>query len=153
MTQYSIKYVERDLSVDFIAHEVVGIGADGKRLFEVRGSEGDWISGDPTEECEVFLSGTVKWDGCVNFDFPSVEDCMIHRCDRHPDPGYEAGTIFIRPRRGVDRLHTIVEVNREDGMRRYTVLVEERIIDPHPDFVELPPSVLVAQRPNSEEET
>ena len=78
---------------------------------------------------------------------------MREWCDRHPDPGYEAGTIFIRPRRGVDRLHTIVEVNREDGMRRYTVLVEERIIDPHPDFVELPPSVLVAQRPNSEEET
>lgn len=82
MTQYSIKYVERDLSVDFIAHEVVGIGADGKRLFEVRGGEGDWIAGEPTEECEVFVSGTVKWDGCVNFDFPSVEDCMIHRCDR-----------------------------------------------------------------------
>lgn len=78
---------------------------------------------------------------------------MREWCDRHPDPGYEVGTIFSRTRRGVDKIHTITEVNREDGVRTYAVLVDGMLIHPHPEFVELPPSVLVAQRPSNEEVT
>lgn len=28
------------------------------------------------------ISGFVKWDGCSNWHFPSVNDCMFHGCSR-----------------------------------------------------------------------
>lgn len=37
---------------------------------------------DDVEHAEVFMSGSVKWDGCINFDFPASKDCMIHACGK-----------------------------------------------------------------------
>lgn len=33
------------------------------------------------EEAEVVVSGSVKWDGCSNWDF-HTDECMAHFCDR-----------------------------------------------------------------------
>lgn len=39
-------------------------------------------SGEPVPADEVFLSGSVKWDGCSNFTFDEQERCMLHCCSR-----------------------------------------------------------------------
>ena len=43
---------------------------------------------------DLFMSGSVKWDGCSNFRFDGQDDCMLHTCDRE---GMEAiGTLLTR---------------------------------------------------------
>jgi hypothetical protein len=33
-------------------------------------------------EAQVFLSGSIKWDGCSNMNFDAQENCMLHFCGR-----------------------------------------------------------------------
>lgn len=40
---------------------------------------------DPVEslsEAEVYIHGSVKWDGCSNWSIDENERCMIHGCSR-----------------------------------------------------------------------
>ena len=37
---------------------------------------------DDLDKAQVYLSGTVKWDGCSNLDFDINEGCAIHFCGR-----------------------------------------------------------------------
>ena len=34
------------------------------------------------EEAVVYLSGSVKWDGCSNWHFDEQDRCMLHGCSR-----------------------------------------------------------------------
>lgn len=33
-----------------------------------------------TEEATPYLRGAVKWDKCVNYEYPAGKDCMLHAC-------------------------------------------------------------------------
>jgi hypothetical protein len=37
---------------------------------------------DDRAEAEVFLSGSIKWDGCANVFFDAQEDACLHFCGR-----------------------------------------------------------------------
>lgn len=44
---------------------------------------GAHFSPDPIvdiEDAEVFLEGFLKWDGCINYRFPTQDQCMLHGC-------------------------------------------------------------------------
>lgn len=60
---------------EFLAYEVAGNLTDENKtpLY------GDSFS-ENIEDAEVFLRGSVKWDGCSNWDFPGLEDVMMHFC-------------------------------------------------------------------------
>jgi hypothetical protein len=32
------------------------------------------------KESEHFMQAFIKWDGCINLSFPSMNDCMFHGC-------------------------------------------------------------------------
>lgn len=36
---------------------------------------------DPAEAV-VFMDGSIKWDGCSNWDFPDVKNCLLHFCGK-----------------------------------------------------------------------
>lgn len=71
---------ERVVYVEFKAYKVIGWDTKtGAAVFE----KADDPCCGPTEspcEAEVFLSGSVKWDGCSNWRFDSQDDVMIHFC-------------------------------------------------------------------------
>jgi hypothetical protein len=61
--------------VDFKIYEIVGVFDDGQR---------DFSGETDIKEAEVFLSGSVKWDGCSNWTFDEQDrGVMIHGCDKN----------------------------------------------------------------------
>ncbi len=34
-------------------------------------------------EAQVYLSGSIKWDGCANLRFDAQDGCMLHFCGRN----------------------------------------------------------------------
>lgn len=67
----AIYWQEHTHAVAFEVKHAQGYAEDGVSYFQ---------DGQPVtvEEAEVFLRGSIKWDGCSNFYFPG----MTHRCDR-----------------------------------------------------------------------
>ena len=81
-------------SVDYTIYEILGwtVGGEGL-LFQKAGCD----STEPIEDiaqAEIFAHGSVKWDGCSNWEFDIQKDCMIHACDR--DRLERIGTILVR---------------------------------------------------------
>lgn len=65
-----------------------------------------WVEFTVTEtynfdEVETFVTGSIKWDGCSNWDF-NTGDCMKHFCGR-------CGAMGLG--RLMDRLYTIAQEN------------------------------------------
>jgi len=52
---------------------------DGKWHLHAANAPGQPAPTDVMEDAEVFVEGSVKWDGCANFNFP---DSCYHTCDR-----------------------------------------------------------------------
>ena len=55
------------------------------------------IPTDDIAKARVFASGTVKWDGCVNFKFDEQENCMLHCCSQQEvlDIGTLLGRLYV----------------------------------------------------------
>ena len=49
---------------------------------------------DNFEKAETFLEGTVKWDGCSNFEFSAQKNAMLHCCSK--DDVVAIGTLLGR---------------------------------------------------------
>lgn len=68
--------------VEYKIYDHAGYNEDGSPLFQKGGSQ---CSPDPVEtieESEVYLSGSVKWDGCSNWRFDEQDRVMLHGCCR-----------------------------------------------------------------------
>jgi hypothetical protein len=69
-------------SVDYKIYEIVGEHVcDGQLVFNTAGSD----TNEPTDDittAEIFAHGSVRWDGCSNWEFDIQKDCMIHACSR-----------------------------------------------------------------------
>lgn len=80
---YVIKMMqEYDHFVDFLVYEIYGTAENGKVLLKRTANGCD----DFTEnmgEADVFLEGSIKWDGCSDWTFPGLEKCMLHFCGRN----------------------------------------------------------------------
>jgi hypothetical protein len=37
---------------------------------------------DTVEDAEVYMHGSVKWDGCSNWHIDDQDECMLHFCSR-----------------------------------------------------------------------
>jgi hypothetical protein len=67
--------------LDFEVLEIAGeqVAPFKAVLFKRRGDTFDEWTADPTA-ADVFLSGSIKWDGCSNWNFDAQQDCMLHFC-------------------------------------------------------------------------
>jgi hypothetical protein len=59
--------------MDFEVHEVALSVPDNTPLYF--DSKGDYVN---IEDATPYLKGSVKWDGCCNYEYPG--DCLLHRC-------------------------------------------------------------------------
>lgn len=82
---YYVTYEVRQYHVDYVVYPVFAMYVDGN--LEITNGvplvEKD-MGGSPvykTVEAEVAVTGSVKWDGCSNWDFKTRE-CMLHFCSR-----------------------------------------------------------------------
>lgn len=60
------------------------------------------------DSADVYLSGSIKWDGCSNWHFDAQDDAMLHFCSRK-----EAGDIGELLRRLYDLAAEIIPEHRE----------------------------------------
>lgn len=56
------------------------VSAEGEGIgFTLKDSPG-FDTTDNIEEASVFVEGSIKWDGCIDFTFPEQDDCALHNC-------------------------------------------------------------------------
>jgi len=68
-------------SVSYTIYEIFGTQTDGILLFQKAECNGM----EPIEDlaqAQVFAHGSVKWDGCSNWEIDAQKDCMLHGCGR-----------------------------------------------------------------------
>jgi hypothetical protein len=61
------------------AYAVVGETETGRKFFNRAGYTSSPDPVDTIEEAQIFAEGSVKWDGCCNFEFTDVP---LHTCSR-----------------------------------------------------------------------
>lgn len=83
-------WLENDVVVAFKVFEIVGIEDSYKFLYRKKETPGCEFISDITD-AELLISGNLKWDGCIDFKFPSQDFCMLHACQ---NPGKKFKAIF-----------------------------------------------------------
>lgn len=73
-----------EVELGFKVAKVIGISLDQGGIPSYR-AEGNG-STDDFEKAELFLSGSIKWDGCSNWDFHD-HDGMAHFCGKNDATG------------------------------------------------------------------
>ncbi len=80
LEDYQIHCVDRDYHMEFTVYKIVGRGLNSESgeynvpLFGENAIE-------ETTGIEPFWTGSIKWDGCSNWDF-RTDKCMAHFCGR-----------------------------------------------------------------------
>jgi hypothetical protein len=69
---------DNECFADFKVYKIV----DDKELVFQNKYEDVSFPTTKVEDAEVFVSGSLRWDGCCNFNFDCQDDCMIHTCER-----------------------------------------------------------------------
>jgi hypothetical protein len=70
-----------ECSVNYTIYDILGEESNGTLLFQKAGCD----STEPIEDmaqAEIFAHGSVKWDGCSNWELDIQKYCMIHACSR-----------------------------------------------------------------------
>jgi hypothetical protein len=91
--QYTAVMEAHEAYVDLKVYHIVGEG--DSFLYEIMGEP----CGRMTEDlaiAQVFLSGSIKWDGCSNLQFDAQEHCMLHFCGKKAatDVGVLLGRLY-----------------------------------------------------------
>lgn len=84
--KYTIAYTVQSHWVDFDVYEIVAHSESEPGKFDVpEYQEIDAVSNLPgvkdLSKAEKFWHGSIKWDGCSNWDF-NTESCMAHFCGK-----------------------------------------------------------------------
>ena len=85
---FSIAYEIHSHHMSFKVYEHTGQEISGKDFYkprqfgkkESRNNEDALYEVD--EQCAVYMSGEVKWDGCSNIDIDENKNCMLHFCGK-----------------------------------------------------------------------
>ncbi len=83
--QFTVVAEVHECRVDFKVYDICGrTGAPGGPFIYHR--EGgvnsmDWV--ESLDDAEVYLHGSVKWDGCSDWSFDEQDRVMLHGCSRH----------------------------------------------------------------------
>lgn len=78
---YAIQTIETtETCIEFVVAKVIGHAVDGAEELPLYSTEACGTTGQ-FDEAEKSLSGSIKWDGCSNWDF-HTEACAAHFCGR-----------------------------------------------------------------------
>jgi hypothetical protein len=99
-----------DTHVEFEVYEITGMaftdsaGVSHPPSFDVNE---ELAATEDMREADVFLHGSVKWDGCSNWMFDEQDRCMLHFCEK--ESAANIGVLFTRlyewaKELGMDRL-------------------------------------------------
>ncbi len=75
-----------DLVMDFAVVEIVGEQIEPKPGGTLYSKDDGGPSDDGTldlSDADTFLRGSIKWDGCSNWEFPDTSNCMLHFCGQN----------------------------------------------------------------------
>lgn len=75
-----VKEGDNDHVVDF--RVVTFYPGDGPNLYQRAGAIMSPDTVEDFDRAETYVSGSIKWDGCVNFTFDAQDECMLHACSR-----------------------------------------------------------------------
>ncbi len=73
----NLEWKEGDCHVDFFIH-AIAMG-DKPEYIDHSASFGPTFTETPNKE-NSFVSGFLKWDGCINYVYTQQERCMLHEC-------------------------------------------------------------------------
>lgn len=68
-----------DYYVEFILYDIIRRNGD---IPVLRRSDTEHEETEIASEAEIYMHGSVKWDGCSNWHFDEQERCMLHACER-----------------------------------------------------------------------
>ena len=68
--------------IEFVVYEIEGVTDKGQRLFHKKDSPTNPDPVETMDEADVYLHGSVKWDGCSNWYFDEQNRVMLHGCSR-----------------------------------------------------------------------
>lgn len=68
--------------VDFAIYDHEGMDINKNPLFHRKGSVCQPDPVNTFEESEPYITGSVKWDGCSNWNFDENDRAMLHGCDK-----------------------------------------------------------------------
>lgn len=71
-----------DAVVYFEIFNVFGTNSDGQPLFESKHTDVSIDHVSDFTQATIFLSGSIKWDGCSNWKFDEQDHVLIHGCSK-----------------------------------------------------------------------
>jgi hypothetical protein len=80
LDDYEIHYTDHEYYMDFKIYEITGRGENKKTHKYDVPLYGEGFS-EVRDDAATFWEGSIKWDGCSNWDFKTNE-CMAHFCGR-----------------------------------------------------------------------
>lgn len=85
--EYLIIAEAHEYYCEFTCYDCMGmsLGADGgytTPLYTVKDAIDCSESTENSDDAQVFLSGSIKWDGCANLTFDEQETAALHFCGR-----------------------------------------------------------------------
>lgn len=79
---FTIKAIPKDYYVDYFVYAIQGITLEGDPLWKEINTENSSNLTDSLEKAEIYLYGTVKYDGCSNWYFAEQDRALLHGCDK-----------------------------------------------------------------------
>lgn len=88
--EFTVVAVPHEFYVEYKIYEIVAtehgsVNPDGSEipLWQMKDTDVRPVPVDKLEEAEVFLEGSVKWDGCSNWKLSALQQGIaLHACDR-----------------------------------------------------------------------
>lgn len=78
----------------FEVYQIQGVCEDGQVLWIKKGAVSLPDPVESIDDAEIFLHGSIKWDGCSNWHFDEQDRIMIHGCS--VDDMTNVGVLFER---------------------------------------------------------
>lgn len=79
---FTVIATAKEYCVDYLVYEIVAYSPDNDPLWQTKDSNYSPNPCSDISNAEVFINGSVKWDGCSNWYFDEQERGMIHGCNK-----------------------------------------------------------------------
>ncbi|BAW19146.1 hypothetical protein [Ralstonia phage RP31] len=79
---FTVVAVPAEYRVEYTVYHIEGIGPDDAPLWHEKDASSSPSPVEKLEDAEVFLHGSVKWDGCSDWILDELQNNYMHSCDR-----------------------------------------------------------------------